>query len=56
MTIPPPEADLPLLVDPHAIPASPVTLESFKLVRTGNRQILQITRSVQLLQFISARS
>ena len=50
MAIPPPEADSPLLVDPDAVLALPVTLESLALVRGRNRQILQITRSIQLLQ------
>ena len=50
MAISPPEADPPLLVDPDAVLASTVTLESSKLVRARNRQILQITRSIQLLQ------
>jgi hypothetical protein len=50
MAISPPEADSPLFVDPDAVLALPVTLESLELVRGRNRQILQISRSIQLLQ------
>ena len=41
VTVTPPEADPPLLVDPNAVLALPITLQSLKLIRARNRKILK---------------
>src|SRR5437879_170938 len=50
MTCIPLEADAPLLVHADAVFALAITLERLELVRDRDQEILQIFRSVQLLQ------
>jgi hypothetical protein len=50
MPFTPPERDPPLLVDPDAVLALSITLQSLELIRTWNRKVLQLSSRVQLLQ------
>src|SRR5690242_293458 len=50
MPVTPPETDPPLLVDPDAVLALSIALQSLELIRAWNRKILQISSRVQLLQ------
>jgi hypothetical protein len=50
VTVLPFEADPPLPVDPNAVLALPIPLQRLQLIRSWNRQVLEITCSVQLLQ------
>src|SRR5690606_37452422 len=47
----PAEADAPLVVDPDAVLAFPVTLQLFQPVARGRRQITQFSRRLQQGQF-----
>jgi len=50
VTVTPPETDPPLLVDPNAVLALSIALQSLELIRAWNRKVLQISCRVQLLQ------
>jgi hypothetical protein len=50
VTFTPPETDPPLLVDPDAVLALSITLQSLELIRAWNRKVLQVSSRVQLLQ------
>ena len=50
VTVTPPEADPPLLIDPDAVLAFSIALQSLELIRARNRKIPQISSSIQLLQ------
>ena len=50
MPITPPETDPPLPIDPNAVLAFSIPLQSLELIRARNREVLQISSRVELLQ------
>lgn len=50
VTVTPPEADSPLGIDPKAVLAPPIAAQRLELVGRRNRQVLQISRGIDLLQ------
>jgi len=42
VTVTPPEADPPLLVDPYAVLALAIAPQSLELIRTWNRKVFQV--------------
>src|SRR5262245_42324780 len=50
VAIGPSETDSPLSVDPDAVLPSPVALQRFQLIRRRDRQVLEISSGMQLLQ------
>jgi hypothetical protein len=50
VTVTPLETDPPLLVDPNAVLALAIALQSLKLIRARNRKVFQISSRIQLLQ------
>lgn len=51
VSVPPTEADSPLLIDPDTVLPRPITLELLESIPWGYAQVLQAKRRVQLNQF-----
>jgi hypothetical protein len=50
VTVTPPETDPSLFVDPYAVLALSIALQSLELIRARNRKVFQVSSGVQLLQ------